>query len=60
MRFVGRKFWLFKIGQRHLVREKDVNPVSDYLYESSTDSIIRISVQNLKKISTNPKMTRRH
>ena len=49
MRFMGRKFWLFKDGQRHLVREKDVNPVSDYLYESSTD-IIRISVQNLKNI----------
>ena len=42
-------FGCLKIGQRHLVREKDVNPVSDYLYESSTDSIIRISVQNLKK-----------
>ena len=34
MRF-NEVFGCLKIGQRHLVREKDVNPVSDYLYESS-------------------------
>tara|TARA_B100001057_G_C22720799_1_gene899628 strand:- start:71 stop:631 length:561 start_codon:yes stop_codon:yes gene_type:complete len=45
----AKVFGRLKIGQRHLVRERDINPVSDYLYESSTDSLIRISVQNLKK-----------
>ena len=47
---MGKKvFGRLKIGQRHLVRESDINPVSDYLYEYFTDSFIRISVQNSQK-----------